>query len=125
MAEDVRTALSGDLEIRRHDGYLRVWHGRAAKTVDEVEVVIAAIEEEMATTGFRDLLFDSRDSDRTPEDVQARLWAWLQNAGLRRVATLIRSEMLGVSVQMQGLTRSVRLRAFASEQKATAWLRER
>jgi len=131
MSEDVRpapqgdverSALRGDVELRVSESYVRVWHRRSARDLAEVEEVIDAIEDALADALHRRLLLDSRDSDRTPEEVQTRLWAWLSQANLDRVATLIRNEMLGVSVQMQGLSRAVKVRAFGSETKAIEWL---
>lgn len=123
MPSEVRTALQGGVEIELAAGYVRVWHGRSARNVAEVEEVIACIDGALADARARRLLMDSRDSDRTPAEVQSRLWTWLEQAELQRVATLIRNEMLGVSVQMQGLSRRVKVRAFGSEAKAIEWLR--
>ncbi len=123
MSTDVRTALQGDVKVELASDHVRVWHGRSARDVDEVEAVIACIDAALADAGTRCLLMDSRDSDRTPAEVQARLWTWLEQSGLERVATLIQNELLGVRVRMQGLTKGVKLRAFTSEAEALAWLR--
>jgi len=101
-----------------------VSHGRSAHSIEELEQVIRALESGLASEGARRLMFDSRGADRTSDEVQERLWAWLESAGLDRVATLVSSDMLSISLKMTGLARGVKLRAFDDEAQADRWLRE-
>lgn len=72
---------------------------------------------------MRRLLFDSRDSDQTPAAVQSAIWDWLQTCTkLDRVATLVVSEALSISARMQGVAKSVSIRAFDTEREARGWL---
>lgn len=116
--------LGGDVQLEGRGDYLFVTHGRSAHSVEELEEVIEAIESGLTGEGTRRLLFDSRGADRTSDEVQERLWTWLESAGLERVATLVTSDMLSISLKMTGLARGVKLRAFDDEREADQWLRE-
>jgi hypothetical protein len=114
--------LDGQASVESREGYVHVWHGRAARDVEEWEGLRVVVEGELPERGAR-LLFDSRDSDQTPSDVQAAIWNWLQTcSSLERVATLVQSSNLAVSVRMQGIAKGVRIRAFAEEDEAVGWL---
>ena len=68
---------------------------------------------------------DAGDDDMIPEDVQAAIWSWLQAHGqLKRVAALVQSSSLAVSLRMQGIAKGVRIRAFDNETEAEAWVLE-
>ena len=123
MGDPIRTVLDGDVTIEHRGDYLHVYHARSARDLAELDEVIKALEAALAETGVTLILFDSRDSDTTPDDVGARLWEWLHEGPVSRVATLIKSEMLQISVQLKGLAQNVRLRAFDDEQEALEWLR--
>jgi hypothetical protein len=114
--------LAGQVKIHTEPTHVFVWHGRAAKDLDELRLVLDAIDRALAESGRRRLLFDSRDSDYTPPDVQKALWAWLDEAPLDRIATLVRSENLAVSVRMTGISMGIRIRAFHDATEAVRWL---
>jgi hypothetical protein len=117
--------LDGDLEIRPHQGFLEVWHRRAAKDVAEMDFIIDAIESALDSHGVRRLMFDSRESEYTPSEVQQRIWEWLQaGKGFERVATLVEAELLAVSVRMTGMGKGVKIKAFADRAEARQWLVE-
>ena len=122
----MRELLSGEARISFHSGpkggFVRVWHGRAANNLAELDEVMKGVDAALEESGSRAVLFDSRESGYTPQDVQDALWGWLERSELRRVATLVQSENLAVSVRMTGLVRKVPIRAFADENAARAWL---
>lgn len=120
-----RRLLDGDVEIRPFDGFLEVWHRRAASDVAEMDVIIDAIETALSDHDVRRVMFDSRESEYTPSDVQQRIWDWLQaGEGFERVATLVESELLAVSVRMTGMGKGVKIKAFAERTEAARWLCE-
>ena len=118
-----RELLDGGLKIYLRDGFVEVWHSKAAKTVEETDAIMGAIDEVLEKTGQSLLLFDSRESERTPPEVGKRIWAWLEgNPRLRRVATLLESENLAVSVRMSGIAHAVKIKAFHTRDDAVAFL---
>jgi len=118
-----REALGGDVLLERAALYVRVWHGRSARDLDEVTEVLAAIDEAIAAWGATRILFDSRDSDEAPKEVADRIWTWLSNhTCVTRVATLVHSRERVRSIDMGSVGRGLRIRAFHSEGKAERWL---
>jgi hypothetical protein len=115
--------LGEQLRIRPDGDVLCVWHGRSAKTVDEARGVLDAIDRALHMYALDLLLFDSRDADETPQEVQAVIWEWLQRAKLKRMATLIRSDMKAVSLRMAALGKRLKIGTFADRDAALAWLR--
>ena len=114
--------LNGDAKVEQRDGYVRFWHGRPAANLEEWGVLRAAIDALLPEEGGC-LVIDSRDSDYTPQDVQAAIWAWLEGSSMKRVAALVQSESLAVSLRMRSIAKGVQLKAFADEGEAEAWLR--
>ena len=113
------------LRVEARGGIVHVWHGRSAQNVEEGREVLRAIDRELRRTGIQMLLFDSRDSDRTPPEVQKLIWNWLSNhTGIRRVATVMESKDLAGNVRVTGVERGVRLKTFNDQAKAEAWLLE-
>ena len=116
-------ALEGSLELVRKPGYVRVWHGRSARTLEEADAVLNEIDQAMDRWQTYRLMFDSRDADRTPADVGARIWSWLSDhPRIERVATLVQSGELADSVDLQGIGNDIRIRSFHAEPAAERWL---
>lgn len=115
--------LDGDVTVRWTGTYVRVWHRKNASNLEELEVVLTGIEDGLRANESGYLLFDSRDVEYTPGDVQQGIWDWLaSHPTLVRVATLVESEALAVSVNMNGLGRRIPIRAFHDERSAAGWL---
>ena len=104
------------------DGFVHVSHSRSARDMSEVEEVIEKIDAALDQCSQRRLVFDSRRSDRTPDEIQVRLWNWLVASRPERVATVVTSDMLAVSLKMTGLSKGVKLRAFDDEDTAARWV---
>jgi hypothetical protein len=91
--------------------------------VAEADAILAAIDAELDRTGRQHLLIDSRASDRTPQEVQDHIWAWLAgHIGLRGVATVMQSAELAGTVRRVGVTRGIRIRTFNDDEAARIWL---
>lgn len=119
----MRSFLDGELTISPRSGYVRVWHRRSARDLAELEPVLKAMEAALLENGTTCLLFDSREANYQEGEVQARMWSWLQGCDLvKRVATLVESPMLAISVNMTGMTKGVSIKAFADEREAEVWL---
>ena len=117
--------VEGFFRIEISGGIVSCWHGRSAQSVAEVNQVLSSIDDALDESGISLLLFDSREADRTPEEVQGRIWSWLTNASnIRKVATVMKSEMLATSVRMTGIGKGVRIKAFHDEAEARTWLVE-
>lgn len=115
--------LDGDLTITPMGGYLRIWHRRPARTRDELHQILSTIDGELATRKMTRLVFDSRESKYEAGDVQTDMWAWLtSHPTLTRVATLVESELLATSVNMTGLSKGVKIKAFHDEATAVGWV---
>jgi hypothetical protein len=115
--------LDGDLTISPMDGYLRIWHRRPARTREELRLILSTIDGELGAHGLTRLVFDSRESKYEAGDVQQDMWAWLTgHRELTRVATLVQSELLATSVNMTGLSKGVKIKAFHDEPTAVAWV---
>lgn len=114
--------ISRRTKIRIATDFVHVWHQRAAQNEAELREVISTLERALRRSRRRKILFDSRDSDVTPPDIQSLFWEWLEGAKLQKIATLVTSKNLAVSVRMTGVSRGVNLRAFDSESAATRWL---
>jgi hypothetical protein len=118
--------LDGSMRIENHEGFVKVWHNRPAQDIPELETILSSIDASLVTADTSCVLFDSRESEYRAGEVQARMWDWLQNhAQLQRVATLVTSELLATSVNMTGVSRAVKIKAFATEDEAIAWLHKR
>jgi len=116
--------MDGDCELRVEAQFLRVWHGRSASSLDELLEVLDAIDATLASRSLTRVMFDSRDAEYTEGEVQSRMWAWLtEHLVLDRVATLVTSPRLAVSVGLTGMSRGVKIKAFHIESEAAAWLR--
>ncbi len=106
------------------EGYLRVWHRRPATDLAELHTVLSAIDEDLAREQLACVLFDSRESKYQAGEVQTEMWRWLtEHKMLRKVATVVESEMLAASVTMTGLSKGVKIKAFHDEATAATWLR--
>jgi hypothetical protein len=115
--------LDGDLTITPMGGYLRIWHRRPARTRDELHQILSTIDRELASRKMTRLVFDSRESKYEAGDVQTDMWAWLTgHRELTRVATLVESELLATSVNMTGLSKGVKIKAFHDETAAVTWV---
>jgi hypothetical protein len=113
------------LEVKVSGGVVAVWHGRSAANVEEGATVLAAIDAALARSGVEVLMFDSRDADRTPPEVQAQIWDWLtRHTGIRKVATLMHSKDLAKMVRVNAVGNGVRLKTFDDEGQARRWLME-
>jgi hypothetical protein len=107
-------------------GYVRAYHARSARDEDEVREVLAAIDAVLGETSIDLLMFDSRDADRTPPEVAAVIWSWLQKrVAIRKVATLMHSHGLSRNVRRASAQGGVRLKTFEDEEQARLWLYER
>ena len=116
--------LDGDMLIEHAPGFLRVWHRRAARDVPELEAVLAAIDTALESNSLTRLMFDSRESEYQGGEVQTRMWDWLQSHPvLTHVATLVKSELLATSVNMTGVSKGLRIKAFHDLNSAADWLR--
>lgn len=122
--ERERTLLDGDVRIEPRDGYLFVWHRRAAENLAELEHILSELDVALEADDLTAIMFDSRQANYTEGEVQSRMWSWLEgHPRLRQVATLVESPRLAVSVQMTGMSRRVKIRAFHDESEGEAWLR--
>ncbi|MCH2110197.1 MAG: hypothetical protein MK135_12785 [Polyangiaceae bacterium] len=117
--------LEGEMQLEARDGYLLVTHRRSARSLQELDHVLQAIDRLLRLKELDALLFDSRQSDYTPPDIQTALWAWLKKRRFRKVAVLVKSSNLAVSLRMTGLSEGVNMRAFDSELGAVKWLKVR
>ena len=91
--------------------------------VVEAAAVIAEIDDALASSGIERLLFDSREADRTKPEVAAAIWAWLSSTTrVRRVATVMNSEVLSANVRSTGVGMGVLIKAFATVEEAERWL---
>lgn len=112
------------LDIR--DGVVTVWHSRSAADADEATEVLGAIDGALEQSGIELLIFDSRDADRTPPEVQEAIWNWLVgHSGIRKVATLMHSRDLAKKVRVTAVGSGLLLKTFADEDAARRWLHER
>ena len=111
------------MRIETHDGYVKVWHDRPANDVPELDSILQSIDDALAAAQATRIVFDSRESEYRGGEVQSRMWDWLQgHPRLKRVATLVKSELLATSVNMTGVSKAVRIKAFANETQAVDWL---
>ena len=118
-----REALDGEVVIERKPGYVRVWHRRSARDLDEAQVVLDAMDAALSEWELDRLLFDSREADVSPPDVGAAIWKWLsESENIARVATLLQSAELATKVNLGGIGNDVRIRAFHQEPAAVRWL---
>lgn len=121
MSED--GDIANALRIETTGGVVSVWHARSARNLSEADAILEAIDAALKTTGIPYLLFDSRDADRTPPEIQERIWGWLtEHRSLRRVATVMHSKDLAQNVRETGVGRGIRIKTFADEDAARAWL---
>lgn len=114
--------LGGQLTIEPRENYLFIWHGRAARDAQELKPVLRGMAQMLMHNHVQRILFDSRDSDYTPPEVQTLLWNWLENAQLEKVGTLVESKNLAVSLRMTGLSKKIVMRAFDRMSTAEAWM---
>ncbi len=115
--------LDDVLRIDISGGVVKVWHARSARNDEEAEAILAAIDRALETSGIDLLMIDSRDADRTPPEVQARIWTWLTNSSrIRKVATLVQSAELATNVRATGVGHGVLIKAFHDEDEARRWL---
>ena len=122
-SDSSRRLLGGECELRVLPKYLRVWHGRSASNLEELMEVLDAIDQALETHGVSRVMFDSRDADYSEGEVQSRMWAWLTgHPVLDRVATLVQSPRLAVSVGLTGMSKGVKIKAFHIESEAATWL---
>jgi hypothetical protein len=120
---NTRVLAEGSVRIEVLDGYVKVWHSRPADDVAELELILGGIDDALKEQGLDRVMFDSRESEYRGGDVQTRMWEWLSHHPvLKRVATLVTSELLATSVNMTGVSKSVKIKAFADEVKAVSWL---
>ncbi|MEM7160084.1 MAG: hypothetical protein AAF799_45020 [Myxococcota bacterium] len=111
------------LRIEVGGGVVKVWHGRSARNRAETNTVLGAIDRALEESEIGLLLFDSRDSDRTPAAVQDRIWQWLsRSTHVRKVATLLNSRELAADVRAMAVGHGVMFRAFHDEDEARHWL---
>ncbi len=111
------------MRVETHADHLFVWHRRAAKDVAELELVLTAIDEALEGRDLRAVVFDSRESAYQGGEVQQRMWAWIEShPRLRKIATLVESERLATSVNMTGLSKGVKIKAFHQLSDARTWL---
>lgn len=114
--------LGGQLIIEPREKYLFIWHGRAARDAQELKPVLRGMDQMLIHNHVKRILFDSRDSNYTPPEVQTLLWNWLENAKLEKVGTLVDSKNLAVSLRMTGLSKKIVMRAFDRMSVAEAWM---
>ena len=114
------------LKIEPREGVVGVWHQRSAQNAEEAHAVLAAIDAALTESGIELLMFDSRDADRTPPEVQEIIWSWLVgHVGIRKVATLMHSRDLAKKVRVTAVGSGLLLKTFDDEAKARRWLHER
>ena len=112
------------MRMQIREGYVHVWHRRAANDIAELDDVLAQIDAALRASDCKALMFDSRESEYRGGDVQDRMWAWITgHPFVTRIATLVESERLATSVNMTGLTVGLKIRAFHAESGAETWLR--
>ena len=112
------------IEIR--EGVVGVWHERSARDAGEAQAVLDAIDAALAESGIELLMFDSREADRTPPEVQEIIWSWLvAHVGIRKVATLMHSRDLAKKVRVTAVGSGLLLKTFDDETQARYWLHER
>ena len=88
--------------------------------------MLDAIDAALTNSGIELLMFDSRDADRTPPEVQEIIWSWLVgHSGIRKVATLMHSRDLAKKVRVTAVGSGLLLKTFDDESKARRWLHER
>ena len=114
---------AGTLRIEVGGGVVKVWHGRSARNRAETNTVLGAIDRALEESEIGLLLFDSRDADRTPAEVQDRIWQWLsRSTHIRKVATLLHCKELAANARATAIGHGVLLRAFHDEDEARDWL---
>ncbi len=118
--------FGGEVRLHATDEYVRVWHGRAARSVGELAELTQACERSLRESHTTRLLLDSRDSEYPRGELQQRLWEWLdQNGHVARVAFLVRSQNYAAFVNDNGIGPGVSARAFQKEDVALEWLTRR
>lgn len=109
---DEERLLDGNVTVTWTGAYVRVWHRQNASDLEELRLILTTIDGALQANATGYLLFDSRDVDYTPGDVQQGIWDWLAaHDKLVRIATLVESEALAVSVNMNGLGKRIPIRA--------------
>jgi hypothetical protein len=122
----VANAVPEFMRIDIREGVVGVWHGRSASDASEAAAVLGAIDAALEESGIELLMFDSREADRTPPEVQEAIWNWLVgHSGIRKVATLMHSRDLAKKVRVTAVGSGLLLKTFADEDKARRWLHER
>lgn len=107
------------------DGFVRVEHA-ADDPMDDpanAKLVCEAIDAALLATGFRVVLFETRECRPPTAAVREVYWSWTKaGAHHDRVAILAQSEMTRVSGNMTALALEAPLRSFGDEAEAVKWL---
>ena len=110
-------------DVSVQDGYVLA-ENETPETGEHAARILAEIDARLAETGLQAVMLDSTRVSGQSDEVREVLWAWIQAARLhRKVAILVKSEMIRVQGNMTALSKGARLKSFNSKADAEAWLR--
>lgn len=110
-------------EVRVVDGYVLVCN-ESVPDQARGRKVLAAVDLALERSGYRAVLFDTRDMPPPPEEVNEILRAWVDRCKYHdKVALLVRSDLKLIASNMRAIAAKVKLRSFHDLAEAEAWLR--
>ena len=108
--------------VETYAGYLIVRQQGALESLQAAQAMQLSVDRVRKGRGVQRILFDNRETLPAPEEVRSAMWTWIRSSDLERVALLLASEMAVIRANMDALAVRTRLRAFAQETTAVAWL---
>ncbi len=98
----------------------------APADIEEVRHFQQSVQREMSRLRTGHVLFDNRETSAVSVEVSEALNEWVQDAELfKRVALLLNSELMVVSINMGALAKRIAVRAFDDQQSAVLWVSRR
>ena len=111
-------------EVRVEDGYVFV-RNESVPNPARAREVLGAVDQALEAGGVRAVMFDTRDMEAPPEEVNAILRAWVDLClNHDKVALLVRSDLKRIASNMRALSVGVKMRSFHDRDEAVAWLRK-
>jgi len=104
-------------------GYIFVWQGGLALTIEDIKPMQAAIEEALAAHNTTLVMFDNRETIAPDQTLRAEMWTWLSSCdALHRVALLQDSVRHQKRANTTAERNRVAVQAFTGVPDAEAWL---
>ncbi|WP_146156242.1 STAS/SEC14 domain-containing protein [Enhygromyxa salina] len=114
--------LGGEVEVV--DGYVFVCNESVPDEL-RARTILAAVDDALAQSGSRGVLFDTRDMPAPTEAVNTILRTWVDAGRLHdKVALLVRSDLKRIASNMRAISVGVKMRSFHELAEAEAWLLE-